>query len=176
MLKSLLFRKLSIFKRTPTSFKNIICVFVIMYCTYPLYRSLKLCVHRLIVFIVFTLLLYFKVNDSKYQYILPAQIFVDSPSWQLINSRSKCFTRQKLTTFRTSHISSKLDNWDERMYCTPIKKALKMKFYEEPGNFLRQTISTLSVASSAVRFWTSFCQKMRASTVSEFNDFESVTK
>ena len=148
MLKSLLFRKLSIFKRTPTSFKNIICVFVIMYCTYPLYRSLKLCVHRLIVFIVFTLLLYFEVNDSKYQYILPAQIFVNSPSWQLINSRSKCFTRQKLTTFRTSHISWKLDNWDERVYCTPIKKALKMKLYEEPGNFLRQIISAL---------WRSFC-------------------
>ena len=110
MLKSSSFRKLSIFKRTPTSFKNIICVFVIMYCTYPLYRSLKLCFHRLIVFIVFTLLLHFEVNDSKYQNILPAQIFVNSPSWQLINSRSKCFTRQKLTTFRTSHISSKLDN------------------------------------------------------------------
>ena len=41
------------------------------------------------------------------------------------------------------HFKPKLINWNESVYCTPIGRALKMQFNEEPGSFLRPTIPEL---------------------------------
>ena len=51
---------------------------------------------------------------------------------------SECFSSPNIRHFRL-----KLVHWNESVYCTPIDKALKMRFKEGSGNFLRPTIPEL---------------------------------
>ena len=41
------------------------------------------------------------------------------------------------------HFRPKLVHWNESVYCTPIHRALKMRFNEGSGSFLRPTIPEL---------------------------------
>ena len=57
----------------------------------------------------------------------------------------------KKTTY-VRHFRSKLVNWNESVYCTPIDRALKMRFNEGWGSFLQPGVMKVFVKSIAPFF------------------------
>ena len=92
----------------------------------------------------------------KYSYLTPWYLLMAKITKSLLMKELLlailCLLNGNLASAKSKHFRPKLVHWNESVYCTPIDRALKMRFNEGWGSFLQPGVMKVFVKSIAPFF------------------------